>query len=262
MEKKITSAANPMIKRVVRLQRESAARRETGLFCIESVRELRRALDAGYALESMIVCSQMLGAEPFPVEPSTRIEVPRGVLEKIAYRNNPEGFVAVLHQRITTLEDLASKDDAVLVVCSGLEKPGNVGAILRTADAAGIDAVLIDHPAYDLYNPNCVRASTGALFTVPAVRAERGELLRWLRAHGFTVIAASPDGTGEYTSMPVDGPRALVFGAEAEGLSPEWRGTAGLLVRVPMRGAVDSLNVSVTAALLMFEAVRRRGDAR
>lgn len=257
----ITSTTNPRVKALVRLQQKAAERRTTGRFCVETPRILKRALGAGVAVEAVYfdprtpppiaLMEQILaqGGQTFEVAPS--------VLQKIAYRGNPEGFVAVAKQPHRALADLKPEAKGWFVICSGLEKPGNLGAILRTADGAGASGVIIDQPAFDLYNPNCVRASTGAVFSCPVITAAQAEVMAWLDAHEIARVAATPEAEALYTEADLTGPLALVLGAEAEGLDDAWRqGAAG--VRLPMMGLADSLNVSVTAGVLMYEILRQR----
>lgn len=255
----ITSPTNPRVKQLVRLQRESAARREAGAFCIESTRELARALEADLVVRELYVCDDMIGALPEAGPAAQRVAVSRSVIEKAAYRENPEGFVAVVEARSTSLDQIDADGPELILIASGLEKPGNVGAILRSADAAGATAVFIDAPDFDLYNPHCVRASTGAVFALPVVRADAAALARWLEDRQVTVIAATPEASLTPYGLRLRGPTAFVVGAEAEGLSDDWRQRADLEVAIPLRSrAADSLNVSNAAAVLLFEAARQR----
>jgi len=263
----VTSVNNPRVKALARLQRSSRQRRKLGRFCVESVRELRRAIAADFRVREFYFdpglfrddelrrAVEAAGADVF--------EIREAVLEKIAYRQNPQGLVAVLESRRPALGDLtppgATPVDPLMMACSGLEKPGNVGAILRSAEAAGATAVAIDAPGFDLFNPNCIRASTGAVFSLSVACAEAGAVRDWLGERGVRIVAATPEAETVYTAADMTGPVAIVVGAEAEGLDGAWRGAADALVSVPVRGAVDSLNVSVTAALLLYEAVRQRG---
>ena len=254
---RITSLSNPRIKQLVRLASDSSQRRASGLFCVESRRELERALAAGLELIEVFVCPTVLRGL-LDAEHVTEISEP--VLRKVAYREKPEGLIAVLRAPVRRLEDLAWNGRELLLVCSGVEKPGNIGAMLRSADAAGATAVLIDSPDFDLYNPNCIRASTGAVFSTRVICAERESIRQSLREHGVKILAATPEAPAGYTEADLSGAVALVLGAEATGLAADWREAADLSVSIPQGGAVDSLNVSVTAALLMFEAVRQRSS--
>lgn len=255
---RITSVQNDRVKNVVRLQRQSSARRAAGLFCIEYDRDLQRALDHGYAIRELYHCPAV-GPLPNRIPPDQVIEVNESVLAKLAYRENPEGFVAVLEAQSATLDDLPDQRSPLFIICSGVEKPGNLGAVLRSADAAGASAVFIDSPDYDLFNPNCIRASTGAVFALPIVRTDRDALRDWLAEHDITTIAATPDAKLTYLAMNLRSATAFVVGAETEGLDDFWLDAADLSVSIPMNGrAVDSLNVSITAAVLLFEAMRQR----
>jgi len=254
----ITSPSNDRVKQVVRLQTQSRQRRKAGRFCIEHPRDLRRAIDHGYTVAELYHCPD-LGDAPTDIHAEQTFEVTEAVLAKMSYREHPEPFVAVLGERRTTLKDLAIDGPPLIVVCSGLEKPGNLGAVLRSADAAGADAVFVDSPDVDLYNPNCIRASTGAVFGLPVVGDSPSNLRYWLGEHEVLTLAATPEARMTYLSINLRGPTALIVGAEAEGLDPFWRDAADLQVSIPMNGRVaDSLNVSVTAAVLLFEAMRQR----
>lgn len=265
----VTSRANPRVKALVQLLRQPAERRRTGRFCVESARELSRALDARYQAIELWYAPALVADRPDISQlieravqcGATLIEAAESVMEKISYRRHGESFVAVLAARRIELTDLTAPADRppLYIVCSGLEKPGNIGAIVRSADAAGAAAVLIDSPDADVYNPNCIRASTGAVFTVPIVCEPAHIIGDWMRQRGIVTVAATPNASRPYDEVEYTGPCALIFGAEAEGLDDFWRERADVTVTIPMHGRVDSLNVSVTAAILLFEAVRQRG---
>jgi len=257
----ITSPANARVKDLVRLQRQASVRRNAGRFCIESRRDLDRALAAGFDLLELYFCPQRLREpmEALPDADAEHIEVSPAVLDKITYRENPEGFVAVLTDRRTQLADLDVGSAPLIMVAAGLEKPGNIGAIVRSADAAGASALFIDAPNFDLFNPNCIRASTGAVFTLPVVCAPPADLNDWLAAHDILRLAATPEATLTYTMLHLRGPVAWIVGSEADGLSDFWRGAADLAAAIPAAGrTADSLNVSTTAGLLLFETNRQR----
>jgi TrmH family RNA methyltransferase len=258
---RLTSASNPRIKSLVRLQKKASERRELGLFCVETVRILTRARSAGLRVHALYFDPLAFDApaliSALAADGVQIFEVTAGLLAKAAYRQNPEGFIAVVAGAPAELSALDALVDPLLVVCSGLEKPGNLGAILRSADGAGVDAVLLDQPV-DLFNPNCVRASTGAVFSVPVVSASPAALQAWLKQRGVRMLAATPDAPGLYTEADLTGPLAIVMGSEAHGLAADWRAAANLPVRLPMHGLADSLNVSVAAAVLMYEAARQR----
>ncbi len=257
----ITSPANPRIKELARLSRP-AMRRQTGLFLLETGRQLHRALQAGVELMELYVCDELLndrsivqraadaGIRPIPIS--------RRVCEKLAYRQNPQGLIAVMRRAHRNLDQLKLSAPPLLVVCSGLEKPGNLGAIARSADAAGADALLIDDAQADLYNPNLIRASTGAVFSRPVICETADRLIDWLGANHIAIIAATPQAEHDYCAIDLTGPIAFVVGREDQGLDDTWQRAATQHVRIPMTGRVDSLNVSVTAAVLLFEAARQR----
>ncbi len=256
----ITSATNPKIKQIVRLQQQSRQRRTERAFCVESERELLRALDAGFHVRQLFICTQRIASpqwlDAMQSAGAQVFDVTEPVLGKIAYRQNPQGFIAVLGEQRIGLDRL--KGGGLLLVCSGLEKPGNLGAVLRSAEAAGAEAVLIDDPHYDLFNPNTVRASTGAVFTLPIVCEPRAVLTDWLNANGVRLVAATPEAEHAPADVDLTGSVALVLGSEAEGLDDHWKQAADRCVALPMHGAVDSLNVSATAAVLLYEALRQR----
>ena len=253
----ITSLKNPKIKDLLTLSEKSRERRERGLFVVEGVREVTRALAAGYEAETLFVCEEYL-REPLAVEPDKVLLVSKEVYGRIAYRGGTEGVVAVLHTKEHPLEGLTLRDNPLVLVLESVEKPGNIGAVLRSADAAGVDAVLVCDPLTDLYNPNLIRASLGALFSVPTLCCTSQEAADWLKRHGITILTAQLQDSELYYDTDMTRGTALVMGTEDRGLSPFWREQADAHIRIPMAGMMDSLNVSVSAAILCFEAVRQR----
>jgi TrmH family RNA methyltransferase len=266
---RITSLHNPRIKEVLRLQEKSAERRRQGLTLVEGYRELTNARQAGWAVATLFVCEELAGeeiarqlAEPARLvpRPYEYLPVSAAVFAKLAVRERSDGVLAVLHTPHRTLADLVLPENPLIIVLEAVEKPGNLGAILRTADAAPAHAVLVGDPRTDLYNPNVIRASLGGIFTVPTVAAPMPELLAFLREKGIrTFAAALADDAKDYTAASFTSPTALVLGTEADGLTPATRQACDETVIIPMRGVLDSLNVSVAAAVLTFEAVRQRG---
>ena len=186
------------------------------------------------------------------------IEVPEALYRKIAYREGTEGIIAEVECRERHLEDLQLSENPLIVVLEAVEKPGNLGAVLRSADAAGADAVIVCDPLTDLWNPNLIRASIGAIFTVPTVAAPSAEVIPWLKRHGIRILTAQLQDSEWYYETPMTGGTALVMGTESTGLTQQWREAADAHIRIPMCGRLDSLNVSVSAAILLFEAVRQR----
>ena len=262
----VTSAQNPKIKNLLLLQEKSKARKEQGLFVVEGRRELEHCLAAGYSVRTLFVCPEIAGSVASILQPEASIsapavvEVPEHLYRKIAYRDGTEGVVAEVECRERKLEDLALPENPLIVVLESVEKPGNLGAVLRSADAAGADAVIVCDPLTDLYNPNLIRASIGALFTVPTVAAPSEEVIPWLKARGIRILTAQLQDSEWYYDTPMTGGVALVMGTESTGLTNRWREAADAHIRIPMLGRLDSLNVSVSAAILLFEAVRQRNS--
>ena len=257
----ITSAQNPKIKNLLLLQEKSKARKEQGLFVVEGRRELEHCLEAGFELQTLYVCDEIIDSAVIPsvaTESVQVINVPGFLYGKIAYREGTEGIIGVVKVKERTLEDLQLPENPLVVVLESVEKPGNLGAVLRSADAAGADAVIICDPLTDLWNPNLIRASIGAVFTVPTVAAPSAEVIPWLKARGIRILTAQLQDSEWYYETPMTGPTALVMGTESTGLTDAWRVAADAHIRIPMLGRLDSLNVSVSAAILLFEAVRQR----
>lgn len=252
----IISLQNPRVKQVVRL-RERRQRERDGLMLVEGWDELTLALDAGWQPLTVYHAPE-LASRPIEGIQSELLTVSRPVFEKMSYRDTPDGWLAVFPLPAPTLAGLRLSALPLLLVAEAVEKPGNLGAMLRTADAAGVDALIVCDPRTDLYNPNVVRASRGALFSVPTVQAFSAETLAFLRAHGIKTLAATAHTDLDYTAADLRQPVAIVVGAEDEGLSEFWLQQADLKVKIPMVGRVESLNVSVAAALIAYEAIRQR----
>lgn len=260
----ITSTSNDRVKRAVAL-RDKRERDATGLMLIEGVREIERAMQAGIELERVYFCPSVIERDEelsllsSLVESRARtVEVTSRVFEKITYRGGSGGFLAVARQPGIALSDLPAAGDALFLVVEAVEKPGNLGAIVRSADGSGATAVIACGAGTDLYNPNAIRASLGTVFTVPCARPEAAEAVRWLKETGTTIVTATPGGDLPYTAVDFTGRRAIAVGAEDAGLSPAWLEAADRRVLIPMKGAADSLNVSATAAILLYEALRQR----
>lgn len=257
----ITSAQNPKVRLLLALQQKSSERRKTGLFVVEGRRELMHCLEAGYEIDTVFTCPDVeVGVEPMPSLPDgvRLFEVSKAVYEKVAYRGSTEGVIAEVRTRQLRLADLRLHDSPLVVVLERVEKPGNLGAILRSADAAGVDAVIVCDPLTDLYNPNLVRSSVGAVFSVPCVACPSEECIDFLKARGIQILTAQLQDSHVYYDTDMRRPTAIVMGTEATGLTDQWRKAADAHIRIPMLGRVDSLNVSVSAAVLMYEAVRQR----
>lgn len=252
----LSSAQNPRIKTLLQLEQKSSERRRTGLFVVEGQRELRHCFAAGLEVESLYWCRELVSADFAPTARS--FEVSRGVYEKIAYRGSTEGVVAVVRERRLSLDDLPVKEHPLIVVLERVEKPGNLGAILRSADAAGADAVVVCDPLTDLYNPNLIRSSIGAVFTVPCVACTTDECIAYLRRHDIRILTAQLQDSHPYYHTDMTRGTAIVMGTESTGLTDTWRCAADAHICIPMLGQLDSLNVSVSTAILLFEAVRQR----
>ena len=252
----ITSCQNAKIKDLIALETKSRERRARGLFVVEGVREYLRARAAGFETETLYVREDV----DLPELPEPDFRISAEVYEKIAYRGGTEGVVAVMRVRENSLASLRLSERPLVLVLEQVEKPGNLGAVLRTADAAGADAVLVCEPLTDLYNPNVIRASLGAIFSVPVAACSSEEACAWLRAHGIAILTAQLQDSELYYDTDMVRPTALVFGTEDKGLSPFWRDRADAHIRIPMAGMMDSLNISVSAAILAFEAVRQRSN--
>ena len=254
---RISSNQNAKIKQLLALQEKSSMRRETGLFVVEGRRELEHCLEAGYEIDTLFICPTLCHSD-FPQKNLNVIEITENVYSKVAYRGGTEGAIAEVKAKSLKLSNLKLKKNPVIVVLEGVEKPGNLGAVLRSADAAGADAVLVCDPLTDLYNPNLIRASIGAIFTVPTVACSSEEAIPWLKGQGIRILTAQLQDSSLYYNTPMDGPVAIVMGTESTGLTRQWRDAADAHIRIPMLGRLDSLNVSVSAAILLFEALRQR----
>lgn len=259
----ITSLQNPSVKNVIKLAK-SKERREQNRFVIEGARELSLAIEGGYRIESVFVFKALFEKTKYPhaldsFEASKVVEVSQAVFEKIAYRENSDGIIAIAHPKSQALSDVQLSKNPFVILLEAVEKPGNLGAILRTADAAGVDAVIICEPQTDVYNANVIRASVGTLFTVQTAVCTSTEALNWLAKHNITSFAAELQAAEFYQNIDFTQPSAIVMGTEADGLSPVWLNNATKRIKIPMRGKIDSLNVSVSTAVLAFEAMRQRG---
>lgn len=260
---KITSTSNQRVKDTVRL-RNRRARKETGRFLVEGYREIGRAIEHGVVIRELWICPELfLGTnEPELIEraSSTIVEARADVFRKIAYRDRPEGLLAVCEQFDTSLEHLSVGTNPLVLVVEGIEKPGNLGTMIRTAIAAKADAVIVADQTTDVFNPNVVRASIGTLFAMPLAVCSSAEAIAWLRERDVSICAATPEGDADLWTAEL---QAVVVGAEQYGLSQTWLDEADIKVRIPMPGsdAIDSLNAATSASILLFEAVRQRIDA-
>lgn len=267
----ITSLQNARVKNAVRL-RDRRHREKQGRFPIDGTRELLRAIRAGLRLLEVFVCEPLCQSEDARRALGELSELTAGgceifhvskpVFEKLAFGDRAEGLLAVAQTPTPGLSDLKLPDSPLVAVLEGVEKPGNVGAVLRTADAAGLSAVIVADGRTDLFNPNAIRASLGTIFTMPVCSADAEETLNWLRRNELAIHAARVDGSVPYTDVDYRHPTAIVLGSETEGLSDVWRSDDVTPIRLPMLGVGDSLNVSATAAVLFYEAIRQRETPR
>lgn len=254
----ITSPQNPRVKAIVRLREDRRQRQQDGLTLVEGRYELELALASGLEPREVFHCAELssgVGVAGLDLAPVT---VTRPVFEKMSRREGPDGWLAIFPAPRRTLDSLHLSPLPFLLLAESVEKPGNLGAILRTADAAGVDGLLVCDPRVDLYNPNVVRASRGTLFTVPALETTSGEALAWLRANRIRVLATTPQAESLYTDADLRQPVCIAVGAEDEGLSAFWLENADSRVKIPMAGKVNSLNVSTSTAIILYEAVRQR----
>ena len=253
-ENVITSTQNARIKHVVALQQKSSLRREEGLFVVEGQREIEHCIACVYEIVELFVLNTACytgGIEPTYVTSQ--------VYEKMAYRESTEGIIAVAKVKSHSLKDLRfNKHNPLVVVLESVEKPGNLGAILRTAEAAAVDAVIVCDPLTDIYNPNLIRASIGGVFSVPVAACSSKDCINFLKGKKIRILTAQLQDSYDYYDYDMSHATALVMGTESTGLSQQWRDAADAHIRIPMLGRLDSLNVSVSTAILIYEAVRQR----
>ncbi len=257
----ITSTQNPKIKEFLRLSK-GRERKITGLFIIEGYREIKRAFENGYRLEKLFICPE-LNVPDFSHIINNRpeiqtFEVNKHVYSRIAYRDNSDGIIAVAGQRSFSFNDIPENKQGLYLVLESVEKPGNLGAILRTADAANVDAVFICNNQTDIYNPNIIRASLGCLFSKKIIQSSTKETIDFFKKRKINIFASALQDSVHYYNADMRPPSAIIMGSEARGLSEEWRKAANKIIKIPMKGIADSLNVSVSAAVLVFEALRQR----
>ncbi|WP_373059087.1 TrmH family RNA methyltransferase [Zunongwangia sp. H14] len=266
MQKKISSLQNSAVKRLLQLQEKSRNRRKEGVFLVEGIRETRLAIKGGFSLEEIYFCPPLFSSEEITsltgnaLLPSEITEISSEVYNKIAYRGSTEGIIAVFRSKHLTLESLKiSSEKPLILVAEAPEKPGNIGALLRTADAAGVDAVLIANPRTDLYNPNIIRSSVGCIFTNTIATGSTAEIIEFLQRQNINIYAAALQSSKSYAEVDFIKSTAIVVGTEATGLSEEWLKNSTQNILIPMHGEIDSMNVSVAAGILIFEAKRQRG---
>lgn len=274
----ITSLQNPRVKEAVLLQEKAREREKRSLFVAEGVREITAAITSGFEVESLFFCPDIISSFSFPIDSRTRLfSLPSNVYAKIAYRSTTEGVTAIVKSKHLTLEDLTpllsagsaaagkaeritvpSCKNPLIIIAEAVEKPGNLGAILRTADAVGATAVLFCNPKTDLYNPNLIRASLGGVFTQKIVCCKTSDAIKWLKANKIIIYSAQLQDSVPYYGTDMTLPCAIALGSEADGISEEFRIASNKKIMIPMLGKLDSLNVSVSASILCYEALRQR----
>ena len=259
--KQITSVQNPYIKALVQLQEKAKARKQSGTFLIEGKREIELALKGNYEIETILYCKELSfqSFNSLTFQSKEYIEISKDVYQKLAYRDTTEGILAIAKTKNLSLNDLKLRENPLILVLESIEKPGNIGAMLRTADAANIDAVILANPKSDLYNPNIVRSSVGCLFTNQIASGTTEEVIAFLKEKNIHFYSATLQNSNEYHKVDYSTPTALVVGTEATGLTQIWRDESTQNIIIPMQGAIDSMNVSVAASILLFEAKRQRG---
>lgn len=283
----ITSAQNRKVKELLTLVEKSKERSAAGLFVVEGQRELGHCLDAGFIPETLFICGEVMAVQNNAVNGAKTghlteniegkdgldaliakaealnprlgvVQIPAFLYEKVAYRGSTEGIIAEVHSVPRSLEDLRLGERPLVMVLESVEKPGNLGAVLRSADAAGADAVIVCDPLTDIWNPNLIRSSVGAVFSVPVAVCTSADAIAFLKERGIRILTAQLQDSEWYYDTDMTGATALVMGTESTGLTQAWRDSADAHIKIPMLGRLDSLNVSVSAAVLLYEAVRQR----
>lgn len=256
--KQIESLQNPLIKNILKLQEKSRERKKQQLFVVEGQREIELVLKGGYAIESLLFVSDKVSENLLKNFDRELIQIPQEIYNKIAYRESTEGVLAIVKTKSHSLDKLKLSENPLILVAESIEKPGNLGAMLRTADAANIDAVIFANPKSDIYNPNVIRSSVGCVFTNQVATASSEDVISFLQENNIQFYSATLQNSNEYTEENYSTPTALVVGTEATGLTEIWREKATQNINIPMEGQIDSMNVSVAAAILIFEAKRQR----
>jgi TrmH family RNA methyltransferase len=260
--KEISSLQNSLIKNVLKLQEKSRERKKQGLFIIEGKRELSLAIAVKYTIETILFCSEIISEEEIKeiiTEKTQFIKITKEVYQKIAYRNSTEGIISITKTKDFSLNNISFKQKKpIVLVMESIEKPGNIGAMLRTADAANVDAVFIANPKSDLYSSNIIRSSVGCVFTNQIAMGSSDEIISFLKENKINIYSATLQNSNEYHKENYTASSAIIVGTEATGLSGIWRENATQNINIPMQGKIDSMNVSVAAAILLFEAKRQR----
>ncbi|WP_299527190.1 RNA methyltransferase [uncultured Lutibacter sp.] len=265
MYKQITSPQNSYIKELVQLKEKSRIRKNTQTFLIEGLREISLAIQGGYKIQTILVVISIINEEKLESllkkanPPIDIIEISKEVYNKLALRESTEGILAIAKSKDLSLKNINfNSENPLILVAEAPEKPGNIGALLRSADAAGVDIILIANPKTDIYNPNIIRSSVGCVFTTNIATGTTSEIISFLKENNINMYGAALTASVEYQTIDYSLPSAIIVGTEATGLSDEWLQNTTQNIIIPMRGAIDSMNVSVSAAILIFEAVRQR----
>ncbi len=265
MDFKFTSLQNPVVKKIIQLKSKSKIRKKEGYFIIEGLRELELAIQSDYIIDSILFYPELISYENLrKIAKNSTIKIgkiSKPVFDRLAYRNTTEGIIAIARQKSTAIKDITFKTkNPLILVSEAPEKPGNIGALLRTADAANIDAVFIANPKTDLYNPNIIRSSVGCVFTNTIAMGNTQEILTFLNKNNIQLFAATLHKDSQlYTKQDFTKASAIIVGTEATGLSDVWMKNCKKII-IPMEGKIDSLNVSISAAILIFEAKRQRSN--
>lgn len=264
MSRLVTSLQNPLIRNILLLEEKPRERKQQNLIIIEGQREIRLALSAGFTLTTLVFCPDFMDNAGLNALIHTAgssfemIEVPAEIYNRLAYRKDHEGAIALAHPKRIMFHDLKLRRNPLILVLESVEKPGNLGAILRTADAASLDAVIICDPQTDIYNPNAIRSSIGCIFTVPVITSTSEHTIHWLKENNIRIMATALTASHFYHETDFRQPSAIIMGSEAYGLKDLWLNEADHLVKIPMNGRIDSMNVSASAAIVVFEALRQR----
>jgi TrmH family RNA methyltransferase len=260
MEEIIISPSNPRIKNVLKLKEKSSERKLQDLIVVEGLREILMAKENGFGIKTLFVCEDIAGkkSKELVFSVSHLVKISKEVFHKITYRENSDGLLALVNPKHLRLKDLKLSAVPLLIVLESVEKPGNLGAILRTADASGVDAVIVCDPKTDIYNPNVIRSSIGCIFSKQVVAASSEEVIKFLQEKKIRSFAAALSAKKNYADSDLAIPSAIVLGTEADGLSQKWLTSADEQIKIPMLGKTDSLNVSASCAVIVYEAVRQR----
>lgn len=254
----LSSAHNPKIKELLLLKEKSKIRKERSLFIVEGSREINAAINAGYVISELYFSPSIIDADDIPIKSPKTYSLTPSLFSKIAYRESTEGLIAIFRSKAKSLSDIRLSKTPLIIVLESVEKPGNLGAILRTADAINADAVIICDPLTDLFNPNVIRASLGGVFTNTIVTCSNQEAYNWLFTNNINIFTAQLQDSQYYYNTDMSTPLAIVMGSESNGLTDYWRERATYRIKIPMLGKLDSLNVSVSAAILCYEALKQR----